>query len=61
MLLCTRPFAPVAARDAKSGGLPDLVRLTIAQDLATIGAEDRRALAEHLVDDALSALTKGKP
>jgi hypothetical protein len=59
VLLCTRSFAPVAARDAKSGGLPDLVRLTIAQDLVTIGAEDRRALAERLVNDALSALTKG--
>jgi len=60
VLLCTRPFAPVAAKDAKSGGLPDLASLTIGPDLATIGADERRALAERLVDEALSALTRGK-
>ncbi|HEY7205298.1 MAG TPA: hypothetical protein VIA61_13420 [Methylomirabilota bacterium] len=61
MLFCTPPFAPVAARDAKSGGIPDLVRLTIKPDLIDLSAQDRRALAERLVDDALAALTRGKP
>jgi hypothetical protein len=61
VLFCTPPFAPVAARDAKSGGIPDLVRLTIKPDLIDLSAQDRRALAERLVDDALAALTRGKP
>jgi hypothetical protein len=59
-LFCTPPFAPVAARDAKSGGMPDLVRLTIKQDLIGLNDQERRALAERLVEDALSALTRGK-
>ena len=61
VLFCTPPFAPVAARDAKSGGLPDLVRLPIAPDLLALNDSERRALAERLVADALSALTRGKP
>ena len=61
VLFCTPPFAAVAARDAKSGGLPDLVRLPIAQDLLALNDGERRALAERLVEDALSALTRGKP
>ena len=50
----------MAARDAKAGGLPDLVRLTIKPDLIGLNDHDRRALAERLVDDALAALTRGK-
>jgi hypothetical protein len=61
VLLCTPPFAPVAARDARSGGLPDLVRLPIAPDLLVLNDRERCALAERLVEDALSALTRGKP
>jgi hypothetical protein len=61
VLLCTRPFAPVAARDARSGGLPDLVRLTIADDLLALGDDERRALAGRLAADALDALTRGTP
>lgn len=61
VLLCTPPFAPVAARDARSGGLPDLVRLPITQDLLALNDGERRALAERLVEDVLSALTRGKP
>jgi hypothetical protein len=61
VLFCTPPFAPVAARDAKSGGMPDLVRLTIKQDLIGLKDQERRALAERLVEDALTALTRGKP
>jgi len=60
-LFCTPPFAPVAAGAAKSGGMPDLVRLTIKEDLIGLNDQERRALAERLVEDALSALTRGKP
>jgi hypothetical protein len=61
VLFCTSPFAPVAARDAKSGGMPDLVRLTIEQDLIGLNDQERRALAERPIEDALTALTTGKP
>jgi hypothetical protein len=36
------------------------VRLPIAQDLLALNDGERRALAERLVEDALSALTRGK-
>jgi hypothetical protein len=41
--------------------MPDLVRLTIKQDLIGLKDQERRALAERLVEDALTALTRGKP
>jgi hypothetical protein len=57
VLLCTEPFAPVAAREAASAGLADLERLTVPHDLRSLGDEARRALAGRVVEAALQALT----
>lgn len=57
MLLCTQPFEAVVTREAKTGGLAALARLTVPPDLERLGADERRALATRVVADALRALT----
>jgi hypothetical protein len=56
VLLCTQPFAAVAAREAKAGGLPELARLTVPHDLLALDDEQRRRLAARLIEEALAAL-----
>lgn len=59
VLLCTRPFEAVVAREAATGGLAGLTRLPVPPDLKGLGADERRTLAAQLVADALGALTGG--
>jgi hypothetical protein len=60
VLLCTRAFEPVAAREAKSAGLAELARLPVPNELPALSTDDRRNLAARLLAEALGALTGGR-
>jgi len=56
-LLVTSTFASTAAREASSGGLADLTRLTVPHDLLALSDEARASLAARVIGQALDALT----